>query len=44
MAIGLDHTVVPAKDKHASAKFSAEIFGLEVMPGRGILTLICRQS
>jgi catechol 2,3-dioxygenase-like lactoylglutathione lyase family enzyme len=30
MAILLDHTIVPAKDKLASAKFFAEIFGLTV--------------
>src|SRR5262245_41480210 len=35
MTIRLDHTIVPAKDKGASAKFFAEIFGLEVKPGRG---------
>ena len=30
MTIRLDHTIVPAKDKVASAKFFAEIFGLKV--------------
>jgi catechol 2,3-dioxygenase-like lactoylglutathione lyase family enzyme len=35
MAIVLDHTIVPAKDKVASAKFFAEIFGLTVKPARG---------
>ena len=35
MAIVLDHTIVPAKDKIASAKFFAEIFGLKVKPGQG---------
>jgi len=30
MAIRLDHTIVPAKDKDASAKFFAEIFDLTV--------------
>jgi len=29
MAILLDHTIVPSHDKFASAKFFAEIFGLE---------------
>jgi catechol 2,3-dioxygenase-like lactoylglutathione lyase family enzyme len=29
MAIVLDHTIVPARDKFASAKFFAELFGLE---------------
>ena len=35
MPIVLDHTIVPAKDKFASAKFFAEIFGLNVKPGEG---------
>ncbi len=35
MTIRLDHTIVPAKDKAASARFFAEIFGLKVKPGRG---------
>jgi catechol 2,3-dioxygenase-like lactoylglutathione lyase family enzyme len=35
MAIVLDHTIVPAKDKVAAAKFFAEIFGLTVKPGQG---------
>ncbi len=35
MAILLDHTIVPARDKLASAKFFAEIFGLNVKPGGG---------
>jgi catechol 2,3-dioxygenase-like lactoylglutathione lyase family enzyme len=30
MPIRLDHTIVPAKDKVASARFFAEIFGLAV--------------
>jgi len=34
MTIRLDHTIVPAKDKIASAEFFAEIFGLTVKPGR----------
>ena len=33
MTIRLDHTIVPAKDKLASAEFFAEIFGLTVKPG-----------
>ena len=33
MAIELDHTIVPAKDKRASAEFFAEIFGLKVRHG-----------
>ena len=33
MAIVLDHTIVPAKDKIASARFFAEIFGLTVKQG-----------
>jgi catechol 2,3-dioxygenase-like lactoylglutathione lyase family enzyme len=35
MPIVLDHTIVPAKDKVASAKFFGEIFGLKVKPGQG---------
>jgi catechol 2,3-dioxygenase-like lactoylglutathione lyase family enzyme len=35
MAIRLDHTIVPARDKHASARFFAEIFGLTAKPGAG---------
>jgi catechol 2,3-dioxygenase-like lactoylglutathione lyase family enzyme len=33
MAIRLDHTIIPAKDKMRSARFFAEIFGLTVKPG-----------
>jgi len=33
MAIRLDHAIVPAKDRTASAEFFAEIFGLTVKPG-----------
>lgn len=33
MSIRLDHTIVPAKDKVASAQFFAEIFGLKVKLG-----------
>ena len=35
MPIVLDHTIVPARDKLASAKFFAEIFGLKVKLGEG---------
>lgn len=35
MTIRLDHTIVPAKDKKASAAFFAGIFGLTVEPGGG---------
>jgi catechol 2,3-dioxygenase-like lactoylglutathione lyase family enzyme len=35
MTIRLDHTIVPATDKVASAEFFAEIFGLTVKPGQG---------
>jgi catechol 2,3-dioxygenase-like lactoylglutathione lyase family enzyme len=35
MTIRLDHTIVPARDKIASARFFADIFGLEVKPGAG---------
>jgi catechol 2,3-dioxygenase-like lactoylglutathione lyase family enzyme len=40
MAIVLDHTIVPAKDKIAAAKFFAEIFGLTVKPGQGIFAQV----
>ena len=33
MTIRLDHTIVPAKDKIASAEFFAEIFGVTVEHG-----------
>ncbi len=32
MAITLNHTIVPARDKMASARFLAQLFGLEVEP------------
>jgi catechol 2,3-dioxygenase-like lactoylglutathione lyase family enzyme len=35
MPILLDHTIVPARDKLASAKFFAEIFGLSVKSADG---------
>jgi catechol 2,3-dioxygenase-like lactoylglutathione lyase family enzyme len=35
MTIRLDHTIVPAQDKIASAAFFADIFGLTVKPGQG---------
>jgi len=35
MTIRLDHTIVPAKDKIASATFFAELFGLTVKPDTG---------
>jgi catechol 2,3-dioxygenase-like lactoylglutathione lyase family enzyme len=35
MTIQLDHTIVPARDKQASAAFFAEIFGLKVTAGEG---------
>lgn len=35
MTIQLDHTIVPARDKKASAEFFAEIFDLKVTPGDG---------
>ena len=40
MPILLDHTIVPARDKLASAKFFAEIFGLNVKPGNGYFTQV----
>lgn len=30
MAVELNHTIVPARDKHASARFIAEVLGLPV--------------
>jgi catechol 2,3-dioxygenase-like lactoylglutathione lyase family enzyme len=35
MTIRLDHTIVPATDKVASAEFFADIFGLTVKPVQG---------
>jgi catechol 2,3-dioxygenase-like lactoylglutathione lyase family enzyme len=35
MTIALDHTIVPARDKLATARFFAQIFGLEVSPPMG---------
>ena len=35
MAIVLDHTIIPAKDKVASAEFFAEVFGLKFEGGKG---------
>jgi catechol 2,3-dioxygenase-like lactoylglutathione lyase family enzyme len=35
MAITLDHTIVPARDKEASARFFAQIFGLPYEPSGG---------
>ncbi|MBI2529209.1 MAG: VOC family protein [Candidatus Rokubacteria bacterium] len=40
MTIRLDHTIVPARDKSASARFFAEIFGLTVKPGPGYFTQV----
>lgn len=35
MAIVLDHTIVPARDKEASARFFAQVFGLPYEGVRG---------
>lgn len=35
MAVKLNHLIVPAKDKDASAQLFAEIFGLGVKPSQG---------
>ena len=35
MTIVLDHTIVPARDKEASARFFAEMFGLEYKGSSG---------
>lgn len=35
MTMQLDHTIVPSRDKKASARFFADIFGLTVTPRGG---------
>jgi len=40
MAIKLNHLIVPAKDKVASAQLFADIFGLEVKPSEGRFTQV----
>ncbi len=35
MSITLNHTIVPARDKEASARFFAQIFGLEYVGAAG---------
>ncbi|CAM3980061.1 VOC family protein [Nocardia ninae] len=35
MTIVLNHTIVPARDRHAAATFFAELFGLAVGPPSG---------
>ncbi|WP_315790727.1 VOC family protein [Fischerella sp. JS2] len=35
MTITLNHTIVPARDKEAAARFFAQIFGLKVEPSVG---------
>ena len=35
MTMQLDHTIVPSRDKKASARFFADIFGLTVTQGGG---------
>jgi catechol 2,3-dioxygenase-like lactoylglutathione lyase family enzyme len=37
MTMQLDHTIVPSRDKKASARFFADIFGLTVTPGAATL-------
>jgi catechol 2,3-dioxygenase-like lactoylglutathione lyase family enzyme len=41
MTITLDHTIVPVKDKEASAQFFASIFGLKVEPDVGHFAAVC---
>jgi catechol 2,3-dioxygenase-like lactoylglutathione lyase family enzyme len=41
MTIVLNHTIVPARDKEASAQFFADIFGLKVEPGVGHFAAVC---
>ncbi len=40
MTILLDHTIVPAINKVASAEFFAEVFGLTVKPGNGFFAQV----
>jgi catechol 2,3-dioxygenase-like lactoylglutathione lyase family enzyme len=40
MAITLDHTIVPARDKHASARFFADIFGLAYEASSGYFAAV----
>ncbi|EAZ90323.1 VOC family protein [Crocosphaera chwakensis] len=40
MTINLNHTIVPTKNKQASAEFFAYLFGLEVEPSRGHFTVV----
>ena len=35
MTIELNHTIVPARDKHASARFFSRIFGIPYEPSGG---------
>jgi len=43
MAITLNHTIVPARDKEASARFFADIFGVKYEGASGhILELMTR--
>ena len=40
MTMQLDHTIVPSRDKKASAQFFADIFGLTVTPGGGYFSQV----
>lgn len=40
MAIELNHTIVPARDKVAAAKFFAKIFGLEYEPSQSYFAAV----
>ena len=44
MAVALNHTIVHARDKRASAQFYAEVFGLAYWadPGGHLLEIITR--
>jgi predicted enzyme related to lactoylglutathione lyase len=44
MTIVLNHTIVPARDKEASAQFFADIFGLKVEPDVGHGSCCTRKS
>lgn len=38
MSVDLNHTIVHCKDRHASAKFLADLLDLEVLPDLGPFT------
>lgn len=40
MAITLNHTIIPTRNKEAAAKFFAHIFGLKIEPGVGHFAVV----